>query len=422
MTGPGGASSPAPAGGAREASLAFVAPLVVLAMGHMLSNAVRTLPAIAADLLGRDLAVSAEGLASLTGAYHFAFAAAQIPIGVALDRFGVRGVALTLLAIIAAGAVLGAVAAGPLTFLLAQVVLGIGCGGMLICPMALAAKLLSPERFGLWSGLIQALGNCGMLLSASPLALLIEGAGWRAGYLACGGFGLLVVVLVALLVGDRADTTPDSTLAGDAREVLRLLVSPALLGLAVLAFCSFAAVIGVRGLWGGPWLMEVKGLSRVAAGNVLLIATVALAFGPALWGMLDRRIGHRRALSAVGHLAAAVCLLATALGGDLSPAWDTATLFAFGFFISVQPLTFALAREAVPPERVGKALAAVNLSYFLGAAVLQAASGAVVHAAGIAGGLVFFAGAVAVSTVLFLVLTRRAPGVARAQTAGDAAE
>lgn len=394
-------------GDARETSLAFVVPLVALAMGHMLSNAVRTLPAIAADLLGRDLAVTAEGLASLTGAFHFAFAAAQIPIGVALDRFGVRVVALTLLGIMTVGSVLGAFATGPLTFLLGQVVLGIGCGGMLICPMTLAAKLLAPARFGLWSGLIQAFGNSGMLLSASPLALLIEGSGWRAGYWACAAFGLLVIALVALLVRDRPVGTSDRTLAGDAREVVRLLFSRAILGLAVIAFCSFAAVIGVRGLWGGPWLMEVKGLSRVAAGNVLLIATIALAVGPAFWGIMDRRIGRRRALTAAGHFAAAACLVATALGGDLPPAWDTLTLFAFGLLVSVQPLTFALAREAVPPEQVGKALAAVNLAYFLGAATLQAASGPVVHATGIAGGLLFFAAALAVCTVLFLVLTRR---------------
>ena len=66
-----------------------------------------------------------------------------------------------------------------------------------------------------------------------------------------------------------------------------------------------------------------------------------------------------------------------------------------------------MVRDAVPPEQVGKAMAGVNLSYFLGAAVLQALSGPVVHATSIAGGLLFFAGAVALCTLLFVVLTRR---------------
>src|SRR3979409_190263 len=110
-----------------RAALLFGAPLFVLALGHMLSNMLRTLPAIAADVISVDIAVSPESLASLTGAYHFAFAAGQIPVGVALDRYGVRTVSLTLFSIVALGAVLTTgvdVAAG---FLIAQIVLGIGC-------------------------------------------------------------------------------------------------------------------------------------------------------------------------------------------------------------------------------------------------------------------------------------------------------
>ena len=37
----------------------------------------------------------------------------------------------------------------------------------------------------------------------------------------------------------------------------------------------------LRGLWGGPWLMEVKGLSRIEAGNELGLFTIALIVGPA---------------------------------------------------------------------------------------------------------------------------------------------
>ena len=399
---------------ARETSLAFTAPIIALALGHVISNMVRTLPAITADMLGRDLDVTSQGLASLTGTYNLSFALAQIPIGVALDRFGVRRVALVLLAVIILGAVLAALAGGAAGFLLGQVVLGLGCAGMLICPVTYAAKNLSAPRFGLWSGLIQALGNCGMLLSASPLALLVDSAGWRAGYWASAAFGLVVLGIVALLVHDQPSPDRSRSLATEAREVLRLMATRSIRGAAILAFASFAAVIGIRGLWGGPWLMEAKGLTRIEAGNVLLLATSALVIGPALWGIADRRIGHRRALLITGHLAAAACLALVALGGPAGPlgtlpsGWDAAMLLAFGLSISVQPLVFAMARSAVPANQTGKAMSAVNLAFFSGAALLQAASGPVVAGGGIGAGLVFFALAVAVSTSLFALLTRPA--------------
>ena len=52
----------------------------------------------------------------------------------------------------------------------------------------------------------------------------------------------------------------------------------------------------LRGLWAGPWLMEVKGLSRIEAGNELGLFTLALIVGPLCIGIFDRKFGHRRAM------------------------------------------------------------------------------------------------------------------------------
>jgi len=71
--------------------------IIALTMGHVFSNAVRTLPAIAADVLQRDLGITADGLAVLTGAFPATFALAMLPVGVALDRWGVKPTALALL-------------------------------------------------------------------------------------------------------------------------------------------------------------------------------------------------------------------------------------------------------------------------------------------------------------------------------------
>ncbi|WP_431282899.1 MFS transporter [Humitalea sp. 24SJ18S-53] len=388
-----------------EASAAFVLPLMALAMAHVLSNAVRTLPAIAVDVLTLDLGVTAEGLAALTGAFHFAFAAGQIPVGVALDRYGVKTVALWLCATVTLGAALAAVAGGAGGFLLAQVVLGLGCSGALLCPMTYAAKILSPQKFGLWGGMIQAFGNCGMLLSASPLALIVDGAGWRVGYWANVGLGIAVIALIVAILprGDK-DTAPPRAMVPEARGVVRLLFSRGLRNVVVLAFCSFAVMIGVRGLWGGPWLMEVKGFSRIEAGNILLFATFALVIGPALAGALDRHFGRRWLLMAVGHLLAAGFLALVLLGGGLPGWWDAAMLFGYFLTLSMHVLIFALVRGATAPADVGKAMAAVNLSFFAGAAVLQAASGPVGAWGGPAAAMAFLCAALLACTLMFMRL------------------
>ncbi|HEY0418408.1 MAG TPA: MFS transporter, partial [Acetobacteraceae bacterium] len=125
-------------------------PILALTLGHVFSNAVRTLPAMAADVLSRDLGLTPEALAALTGAFPAAFALAMVPVGVGLDRWGVRRTALVLLAIGGFGCVLAALAGGPAGMLVAQCVLGIGCAGALMCPMTYGARAMDGHRFALW--------------------------------------------------------------------------------------------------------------------------------------------------------------------------------------------------------------------------------------------------------------------------------
>ncbi|MGK3768297.1 hypothetical protein, partial [Enterococcus faecium] len=85
-------------------------------------------------------------------------------------------------------------------------------------------------------------------------------------------------------------------------EVLRLGLSRRLRGLVAMAMVALATPLALRGLWGGPWLMDVKGVSRVEAGNQLGAFTLAMIVGPVLIGMIDRGLGRRRALVAGTYL------------------------------------------------------------------------------------------------------------------------
>ena len=402
----------------------LVFALLALACGHMLSTLLRTIPAISLDLMAADFGTPPQTLASLTSIYHFAFAASQIPVGAAMDRFGVRPVSLSLLAGTILGAMASGFATGPESFLFGQFLLGVATSGMLMCPMTLAAKQMSAARFGLWSGVILSIGNIGMLLSSSPLAWVVEHMGWRAGFWISAALGFVVALAVFILVpkqpASHADTSsPLSQMA----EVMRLGLSRPLRGLIALALVSLAATLVLRGLWAGPWLMQVKGLSRVEAGNQLGVFTIALIVGPLCIGIFDRRFGHRRGVLAATHFLAAVflCLMAAGaphypvsdlLGVTVMPAQYDAILFVLiGFVISSQPLLYGMTRQLVDAQNTGKALSAINLAFFLGAALMQSTTGMVAALYGLPAVLLFMAAVLLVGTSLFLIYTSPATTV-----------
>ncbi|TPQ35637.1 MFS transporter [Bradyrhizobium guangdongense] len=403
---------------------ALVFALVALACGHMLSTLLRTIPAVSLDLMAADFHLEPQALASFTSVYPFAFAAAQIPVGAAMDRFGVRPVSLSLLAGTVVGAIASGFATGPESFAVGQVLLGIATSGMLMCPMTLAAKQLSAARFGLWSGAILSIGNVGMLLSSSPLAFVVDHYGWRAGFWIAGLAGVAVALAVFLLVPSQpAEHKDDSSPLKQMIEVLRLGLSYQLRGLIALALVSLATSLVLRGLWGGPWLMEIKGLSRVEAGNQLGAFTLAMILGPLCIGMIDRKLGRRRELVAASHLTGAILLALMALGAPnypvsalfgvsvMPPQYDFALFVLIGLATSAQPLIFGMSRQLVDAQTAGKALAAVNLAFFLGAALMQSITGAVAALAGLPAVLLFMATGLTIGSLIFLAYTSRPPAI-----------
>jgi len=397
---------------------ALIFALLALACGHMLSTLLRTIPAISLDVMAADFRTAPQTLASLTSIYHFAFAASQIPVGAAMDRFGVRPVSLSLLAGTIVGALASGLATGPEGFLFGQFLLGVATSGMLMCPMTLAAKQMSAARFGLWSGIILSIGNIGMLLSASPLAFVVELWGWRAGFWISAGFGAVVAMAVFLLVPKQpAAHADDSSPLSQMAEVLRIGLSRPLRGLIALSLVSLAASLVLRGLWGGPWLMEIKAFGRIEAGNMLGLFTLALIAGPVLMGMLDRGIGHRREVLAATHCFAALLLalmaagaphypLSELLGVKAVPAQIDGALFVLiGIAISTQPLLYGMTRQLVDAQNAGKALSAINLAFLLGAALMQSSTGVVATILGLPAVLLFMAAALIAGTIVFLMYT-----------------
>ena len=356
--------------------------LAALIVAFAMSQLYRTLPAIVAQPLAAELSLTPDHLGLFAGSFHIGFALMQIPVGVLLDRYGPRRVDAALLFFAAAGALVTAAAGGVVGLLAGQFLLGAGCAACLMATLVFVARWLPPERFAALSGIVIALGNTGILISATPMGFLVAEAGWRAVFLGLGCTSAAVAALVYLLVRDApasrqetARTAPAQPFGSSTFEMLALMRFSAVRGAIVLSFVFYPALITVRGLWVGPFLGEAFGLSPVGIGNAVLLMSVAMIVGPITAGTLDRRTPDR-ALLITGSAAAAATILA-ALGalGSRTLLLDLMLLPMLGLFASGYVLQLAAMRTSVGIEQAGRALALLNLATFFGVAVWQALSG-----------------------------------------------
>lgn len=339
---------------------------------------------IGLDLM-RDLAIGPEALGALTGAFFFGFSAMQIPCGFLFDRYGPRRTISGMLVLATLGAALFTLAPDWPTLLAGRALMGAGFGVMLIGSMVVISRWFPPDRFATMSSLVMSVGLLGNLAATSPLAWGSQAMGWRPIFAGVAAFTALASVAVWLVVRDAPPGHPFlARRAESPREMLRGLAqamrSPSLPFILALNFVNYACTFTIQGLWGGPYLREVHGLSIVASGNVLLAAVVAYQCGVLTVGPLDRVLDTRKWIAVAGTLAIAAILAALALLAQ-PPAWlAIAAILAIGFVSASSTMIMAHGRAIFPDHLIGRGMSTMNTSVMLGVACMQSLSGMILGA------------------------------------------
>src|SRR5262245_58145522 len=165
------------------AAITLVATLIAI---YIVSQFLRNSIGVIAPNLAAELALSPAELGLLSSVYFFTFAAVQIPVGMALDRFGPRLCLVVGAAITVAGSIVFASATSPGVLILGRGMLGLGTAGFLVSSLAVYARRFPSDRFATLTGLQVGIGTVGTLVATAPLAVSTATIGWRNSFLAVG--------------------------------------------------------------------------------------------------------------------------------------------------------------------------------------------------------------------------------------------
>ena len=341
----------------------------------------------------------------------------QVPVGLALDIFGVRRAVIALSGFAILGGAICTFAPDMNALFLGQILIGIGCAPAFMAAIVFTSQHWPVARFAAISGLVLAIGSGGMLLSATPLAWVIDRWSWRS------AFGVLTIMsiftlLASALILEKSAVQRSRRLAPEiwaAFYGLRfVLFGRRPVALLAIGFVSYGAVITIRGLWVVPMFVERYGLSLLSAGNVALLFSISMILGPAVAGHFDPGDKARPAIITTMALAIAATVGALAIFDGFSLWLDAILCVVLGFLSGFFILIYAEARSSYPPELTGRGLTALNMSFFLGAAVAQSLSGVIAAVAQLAGWnaidavLLFLTTSLLAGTVCFFTLIRAA--------------
>lgn len=363
----------------------------VLASMLVLSMFFRVSMAVVSSDLTTDLGVGAAELGVISGIFFYVFAAAQVPLGTLLDFWGGRVVIFVLGIFTAGGSLLFALASGFPDALAGRALLGLGTASVLMGSLKIFTNWFPPQEFAKVSGYMIAVGNLGSIAATKPLAYAMSQFGWRTTFVAASLTQLAVTLAVFLVVSDTpaggglivatgkpADPNHNNSIFDVWK---RLIISPAFWLIALMAFFWYANYMVLLALWGGPYLREVIGVERSAAGTLLLCISFGYIIGSLLLGKVVDRLGGSLATTMIiGQL-----ILLLAMTAMLGPAEHVShmilalILFVIGVASASGVLIYPMARNLVPHRFAATAMTLVNFFLLLGAAVAQHTMGLYIH-------------------------------------------
>jgi predicted MFS family arabinose efflux permease len=334
--------------------------------------------------LSKDLNLTISQLGLLSSAFFYGFALCQLPLGLALDRFGPRIVVTILNTFAVAGALFFALAQDVTQSFWARIVMGIGLSCNLMGNLTLIAYWFPVNRFATLNGLFAGIGVMGNLLAATPLAFLAHTLGWRNSFLLFAGFNALQVLCFFLIVrdrpsGQRGANRPLGNPFKGLNQVLRL---PYYWIISVGTFFRYGCLMALQGLWAGPFLMNGLGVDIFTTGNALLLLGVGYMIGLPLFGRIsDQVVRSRKKVILPSLWVMALLILSLAfLPRGINIFWIYLWFLAMGLASAPGQIMYSHIKELVPSQVMATSMTGINLFTMLGAAFLMQAMGLVVEA------------------------------------------
>jgi MFS family permease len=370
---------------AARASIGVMTAVVLVGAGcaiHTASQFLRTSIGVIAPDLAREIGLSAAGIGLLASSFFMSFAAAQVPLGVAIDRFGPRLVLAGSTVITVVGTLVFAWATTAELLVVGRVLLGIGCSSFFIAPLTIYSRWFAPERFSTVVGIQLGVSALGMLAATAPLGFATAAFGWRASFVAVAVITAIVGAIVYAIARDYPPGASPPPRHESLRDAIRGLAvvarTPSVPRLFAMHFAGYSVLVTVLGLWGGPYLADVYGHGVERRGELLFVMAIANVLANMVWGPADRLFASYKRPVIAGAVVAALLLAWLAYAGKPDATSLIVWFIAFGAFTAYTPVLTAHGRSLFPPEFVGRGLTLLNLGTMSGVFILQFVTGLVV--------------------------------------------
>ena len=346
------------------------------AFAYFMSYAFRTINVVIAPDLVRDLQISNADLGLLSSAYFIGFGMTQIPLGLALDRFGPRITEFWVMSLTVIGAIIFALAENFTTLVMARALIGMGVSACLMAAFSGFRAWYAPEQQGQLASAMLVFGTAGALASTWPVHMVTPYIGWRGVFIVLASLSFLAMLILYFGLPVRKQNGLEKSKSSEAnlswKSYKPILTNPFFWRILPLGTFCYGGFIAIQTLWFGPWLIEVMNYPPSQAAQIVFGFNTVLMLAYLFNAWILPKIA-RKGIDTMRYMTWMV-------GGSMlmqagSYFWQTSFVWIWWYLFAITCASFVLAQSIIvlyfPKHYSGRVSTTYNLTLFIGAFIVQ---------------------------------------------------
>lgn len=360
--------------------LSFIKPWFIWSLGALaffIQYIIRVAPSSTVPELMQTFQASSLEISSFAAYFLYAYVLMQIPVGILVDKYGVR-VTLSL------ATVMGALSALLFSYTnilyvaqIARFLFGISAAFTLVATLKLALIWFPPQLFSILVGFTQSLGMIGGAMGSIIIGRLANQYGWQPSirYFGCCLIILSLVIAYSIRNGKKL-TTPQPKMSSNT-ELKAIFKNPQNWIIAVCGGLLYMPTAVFAELWGGLYLSVTRDIPATTANDGIALIFLGWAIGGPCVGFLANQLGRRKVIM-LASLFSCILMNIILYSPLLSLPLLYVLLFLYGFCNSGLCATYTAIAEINPASVAGLALAFGNSMSVIVGAVCQQLTGALI--------------------------------------------
>lgn len=331
----------------------------------------RVSPNVMHDELVKDLMLDASMFGTMIAFYSWSYATVQLPLGIALDRFG-AGKLITFASLICAiSCFVFASTNSYYVASFAQFLMGLGSACGFLGSIKLGTIWFPPTHIARVIAVVLIFGTLGAALGGSPLSALTDHCGWQTTMHILGAVGFVITILLYLIIGRHKDPVIYEPTANILSGLKTVLKKPQAWLISLYGMLMYVPITVMGVAWGVPYVLSVYDISEQTAATVITAMFIGAAVGSPLFSFYSDKVKKRCQPMVVGALLALIVNVLIICVPNIPLSCMYLLFFLAGFAYTAKSLSFASICEIMPKTSSGVAVGFIN--------TVTMANGAIFH-------------------------------------------